>query len=461
MPNEPKGFFDVVNSYDPIKEVVPLAIQKFHMDMERSKFKILEDQANRATTAALTEISNKKAFVDKFKELGPNPSLDQVIGAMVETGHNLPEAEKLLGEQAKLTASMNKPIPIRGTSTSPPGFITQVDREFHPLGPTPPPKEPKTPFETFKAGMVRQPGETDASWNERVLKAWETQEDARKIDVNKANKENTTPKTDLDIYKAGHPKQEGETDAQWNARISDEYHARKVKEAVQVSVSGAAERGRAYADERFYSMFDTEIGKTTKVKGLEIRNDKKNRYLDPQDPNVKADTQSLTAVTKGMDSIKAFETGASQALDFAQTVAKDFGLKKYPKANTVAQLFQYHTGDPKVKGLKNSITTAATEYMKVINAGSNLTASELSVMGQQRAKEIIESSDNFESLTNSIKIMKREMQISGDKFTAQRRIIQERLKGYTSTESSTVQENVVPKKPSESIGDYLKRIGAK
>jgi hypothetical protein len=137
-----------------------------------------------------------------------------------------------------------------------------------------------------------------------------------------------------------------------------------------------------------------------------------------------------------MDSVAAFDKGATQSLNFAESVAKDFGLGKYPKANTISQLFQYHLGDPKVKGLKNALTTAATEYMKVINAGSDLTATELSVMGQQRAKEIIESSDNIDSLKNSIKIMKREMQISSDKFKAQQLEIKGRLKNYGGAENA-------------------------
>jgi len=205
---------------------------------------------------------------------------------------------------------------------------------------------------------------------------------------------------------------------------------------ITVAVAGAEARGRAFANEKLYSMYDKEIGAAIKVKGNVLNNDTGNRYLDLQDPTVKSDTQSLVKITKGMDSISAFEKGASQSLDFAQSVAKDFGLGKYPKANTVSQLFQYHTGDTKVKGLKNALTTAATEYMKVTNAGSDLTAAELSVMGQQRAKEIIESSDNFESLKHSMQIMKQEMKISGDKLKAQRLEVQGRMKNYGNPESA-------------------------
>jgi hypothetical protein len=234
-------------------------------------------------------------------------------------------------------------------------------------------------------------------------------------------------------------------------------YTNKTSEKLNISVSGAEARGRSYANERFYSMFDTKTGQTIKVKGKFLNDDSGNRYLDPQDPGLKSDTSSLVKMTKGMDSVNAFEKGAGQALDYAVSVAKDFGVGKYPKANTVSQLISYNLGDPKVKGLKNSITTAATEYMKVINAGSDLTAAELSVMGQQRAKEIIESADNLDSLKNSVKIMQREMQISGDKFKAQRAEIQTRLKGQGQNEVEP--KKITPRKPGETIAEYLRRTG--
>lgn len=208
------------------------------------------------------------------------------------------------------------------------------------------------------------------------------------------------------------------------------------KNKMDITEAWGRNRAKAYADERWYTMFDRNIGKTIKVKGYALNEDTDNRYLDPQDPTLKSDTQSLAKITKGMDAISGFEKGASQALDFALSMAKDYKSGKYPGVNRVSQLFQYHIGNPKVKGLWNAITTATTEYMKVINAGSDLTAAELSVMGQQRAKEIIEGADNIESIANSVKIMKREMQISGDKFRAQRREVLGRI-GPASNEAPT------------------------
>jgi hypothetical protein len=224
---------------------------------------------------------------------------------------------------------------------------------------------------------------------------------------------------------------------------------------LDISVKGSEARGRAFADERFYTMFDTKAGRTVKIKGYELNKDDGNRFIDPQDPELSSDKQSLAKITKGMDSVGAFEAGATKALDFAETIAKDFGLGKYPKANTIMQLFQYHLGDPKVRGLQNAITTAATEYMKVINAGSDLTAAELSVMGQNRAKEIIESSNNLESLQNSIKIMKREMQISGDKFKAQRREVSGRLKNYGISDDTSAPSGKQDNRPP--LGSFLRK----
>jgi hypothetical protein len=204
---------------------------------------------------------------------------------------------------------------------------------------------------------------------------------------------------------------------------------KKQANRVQITVAGAQARGASFANERFYDQYDTQTGKTVKVKGNAI-NQNPDRYLSMTDPNVKSDTTSLVATTKSMDSINAFEKGASNALDLAQKVATDFSPGKYPGINRISQYLQYQSGDPKVKALRNSITTSATEYMKVINAGSGLSAAELSVMGQNRAKEIIEGADNLDSIKRSIDIMKQEMKISGDKMKAQRLEIQNRLKNY-------------------------------
>ena len=246
-------------------------------------------------------------------------------------------------------------------------------------------------------------------------------------------------------YKKKHP---NATPAEIAGATAKEAKRLGVEEKINVGLTVATGKAKAFADERYYSMFDTETGKATKVKGYQLNKDGgAGKYLDLADPNIKADSQSLAKVTKGMDSIDAFEKGATRALDYSRAVAKDFGLGKYPKANKIKQIFQYHMGDPKVKGLKNSIVTAATEYMKVINAGSDLTAAELSVKGQERANEIIEASDNFESLSHSMDIMKKEMEISGQKFKDEHSIVANRLKSYG---KGTAQ----PSAPAQKVGRF-------
>ena len=140
-----------------------------------------------------------------------------------------------------------------------------------------------------------------------------------------------------------------------------------------------------------------------------------------------SDKGSLNAVTKGMDAIKGFEVGADQSMDLLAKVADDYDRGQYPKANEWKQIFAYHTGDPDIRAFQNVLVTSATEYVKVINAGSNLTAAELSVMGQQRAKEMISTADTPQQLKNEIDKMKQEMAISGGKLEQQRESIVKRM----------------------------------
>jgi hypothetical protein len=287
----------------------------------------------------------------------------------------------------------------------------------------------------FEKGVITKE-QLKENLKKAVVAAIELETEERKTMIDRVDKykKDMEPDKDADATKRKgfeelYPQQAGKVGTPEYASAFRDY-TNKTNEKMTISVSGAEARGRAFANERFYSMYDTKAGKTVKVKGYELNRDGGNRFIDPSDPELSSDKQSLTKITKGMDAVAAFESGGTKALEYAESVAKDFGLGKYPQANKISQLFQYNLGDPKVKGLKNALTTASTEYMKVINAGSDLTAAELTVMGQQRAKEIIEASDNFESLKQSIKIMKREMQISGDKFKAQRTEVKKRLKGY-------------------------------
>lgn len=143
----------------------------------------------------------------------------------------------------------------------------------------------------------------------------------------------------------------------------------------------------------------------------------------------KADSMSLRNLTKGMDTVMAFEKGVQQSLNLITELSNDFSRGRFPKANQFSQIFKYHTGDPKVKALKNAVTTAATEYMKVTTAGTGISAAELTQGAQQRAKEILDAADNAETLKASIEVMRREMEIKKNAFEDQRQEITNRMNG--------------------------------
>jgi hypothetical protein len=63
-----KEFFDIVNSYDPTKEIIPLAMKKFEMDMHQSKLDMEKDVFQRAKDKELEAITNKNAMATWIKE---------------------------------------------------------------------------------------------------------------------------------------------------------------------------------------------------------------------------------------------------------------------------------------------------------------------------------------------------------------------------------------------------------
>jgi len=154
-----------------------------------------------------------------------------------------------------------------------------------------------------------------------------------------------------------------------------------------------------------------------------------------------SDKDSLDSITKGMDMIKAFEVGADQSLDLLAETADRYDRGEYPKANEWKQIFAYYTGDKDIRAFQNVLVTSATEYVKVINAGPTPTAAELSVMGQQRAKEMIAAADTPEQLKNEIDKMRQEMAISSNKLTQQRESIVNRMetgvRGGSSTDAAS------------------------
>ena len=176
--------------------------------------------------------------------------------------------------------------------------------------------------------------------------------------------------------------------------------------------------------------------------------------------DIKANEKSLKKLTESMNVIRSFEEGAVNALRFAGEVFKDFNTGKYPRYNSVAQLVAYEMGDPKIKAVRNVIETAAVEYVKVVTAGSGISATELSQRGQERAHEMINSMQNPESLKNIVQSMVTEMKISGEKFGPRITQIQRNLNEPIGDMINRISGKGAPvpqRKPDETIAEYLKR----
>lgn len=140
-----------------------------------------------------------------------------------------------------------------------------------------------------------------------------------------------------------------------------------------------------------------------------------------------SDKKSLASLTKGMDAVESFETGAKNSFDFLQTVADDYDRGKYPDVNEFKQIFSKHVGDPKIQAFQNAVETSALEYAKVRVAGGGITSAELSQTAQQKADKLISAADNPEAFKNELAVMRREVEISGDKFKPQRDAIIKRM----------------------------------
>lgn len=158
----------------------------------------------------------------------------------------------------------------------------------------------------------------------------------------------------------------------------------------------------------------------------------------------KADKASLANITKGKDTVNAFEKGVSQSLTLVDNLSDKFARGQFPGINKLSQIAQYHGGNPDIKAFKNAVMTAMTEYMKVTTAGTGISAAELTLGAQERAKNILESSDNVETFKRQIAIMRQEMDIKKRAFEAQEQEIKGRLGGKTSVSENAPSGKLLP-----------------
>jgi len=65
----PKDFFDIVNSYDPTKDVVDLALKKFQMDNEKTKFDMAKSEFDKKQAMDAEELASKNEFMTGLKSM--------------------------------------------------------------------------------------------------------------------------------------------------------------------------------------------------------------------------------------------------------------------------------------------------------------------------------------------------------------------------------------------------------
>ena len=129
-----------------------------------------------------------------------------------------------------------------------------------------------------------------------------------------------------------------------------------------------------------------------------------------------ANTKSLQGLTKGMDSVSAFEQNAQGSLDLIERLAENMRRGKYPRINRISQAIRYETGDPDIKAFRNAITTAMTEYMKVTTAGQGISVQQLHQGAQERADAMVTAADNPQAFARELSVYRQEMAIKDHAF---------------------------------------------
>jgi hypothetical protein len=199
-----------------------------------------------------------------------------------------------------------------------------------------------------------------------------------------------------------------------------------------VSVAGAEARGAAFANERFYSMFDTETGQTVKVKGKAINNDTNSRYLDPSDPNVKAEGGALAANEKYYSATNRFLNKIDENIKTI-TRLKDVFAKNGRPLNLLTNQARNFLGDGDWKALQLAIYSTEQEVTKV--EGGSLGNAEASVTAQDIVKKLHDKNLPFSEF---IKIMNMARELGdnarrGNQKEKQR--IQSELRGMSGGQS--------------------------
>jgi hypothetical protein len=108
--------------------------------------------------------------------------------------------------------------------------------------------------------------------------------------------------------------------------------------------------------------------------------------------------------------LQQFENKFTLNSSAAMQMSNQFNRGEFPDWNRVQNWISTKTGDPNIGVFYNQVLAVATEYMKIINAGSQITSAELSIGAQAKAQEILKAADNKEAFNNKIKQMQMDVQ---------------------------------------------------
>ena len=218
----PKDFFesfnDVIKNYDPMKEVVPLAMKKFELDMEQQKFNLIKQNQETDLKTKLDSVAADNRFTEFSKqyikdkqEKGEQPNPMDLFQLGITSGaiHG--------ADVYKSLEQMTKPISV-GSG----GLMDPITKQQIATGAGSKPLSDIGKLQYDKDALLKSGARPD----DPQVKAID--DEMKK----KAGENALGGNTDFETFKAGRPQKEGESSADWNKRVSDEWESKQDKRAI-------------------------------------------------------------------------------------------------------------------------------------------------------------------------------------------------------------------------------------
>lgn len=201
---------------------------------------------------------------------------------------------------------------------------------------------------------------------------------------------------------------------------------------IQVAVVGGSERAKAFADERYYSTYDTSRGQTVRIKGRLLNNDESGRYLDPSDPEVGA----LKDLTKRKELIGTFTNRIDENTKVVERIAKKYGNQAPRLVNMPVNKLAQVMGSGDYASLKLALKSLSNEIAKV-ESGS-LGISEVSVEQAKYMEKIHDADMTFGDLMKVLETGKQLGKTSMSAINKQRKDLQNRMKGSSGVDYDAI-----------------------